>query len=366
MKGFIVVHGTSQDSTSATETTVQLAKAARAAGHHVVEIGGPGSTERAILRALKLNPELAEPSRIEDIGIPLDHVWQLAAGTATGAGLDDIVDDIKAAAMKMVKAGVTSINLVGFSRGAVSLALALQRIGEEMGPAVRLAVPVNVCLMDPVPGPYLVPKQVKIPSFVDRLLLLVSKHEGRPGFRHLDLVVSPEVQFKGDLVMGVHGDIGGSTQSAMTALIKDEVAQFVDVPALRVSPQQRLELAMKIIADPRPYTFHSLAQMMVRRAIGWSGHEGAPDVIELPSARTVEDLDLVCFLDDEEERHQFVPRPIARMAPPPAVPADIRVFAPARPSRNPANQVIYPPTYPIRPSPRMLANLKRGLRLFPK
>lgn len=365
MKGFIVVHGTSQDIMSTTETTVQLAKAAQAAGHQVVQIGGPGSTERAILRGLERDPSTAEYSRIEDIGFPLDYGWDVLAGTATGAGMDGIVNEIRAAALKMLKSGVTSINLVGFSRGAVSLALALQRIGEEMG-TVQLPVPIKVCLMDPVPGPYLVPKTIKIPSFVDSMLLLISKHEGRPGFRHLDLIVSPEVKFRADLVMGVHGDIGGSTQSAMTTLIKDEVSQFVGLAALRLSPEQRFERTLQIIANPRPYTFHSFAQMMARRAIGWSGFEGAPDTIELPSAHAVEDLELIHFPHDDDESRQFLRREIRRAQQPPTFPMIPQVTVPARPIVNQTHQVIYPPSYFMRPTPRLWANVQRGLRMFPK
>jgi hypothetical protein len=72
MRGLIVVHGTSQDITSINETTVHITRAARAAGHMVVNIGGPGSTERSIIRGIMRDPLRLEPAPIDEIGFPLD------------------------------------------------------------------------------------------------------------------------------------------------------------------------------------------------------------------------------------------------------------------------------------------------------
>jgi hypothetical protein len=350
-----------------------------------VEIGGPGSTERSILRGLKRDPFLAQPSSIYDIDLPLDHLWDVAAGTFVGSGIDDIVDEVKVAVLGMVNAGVSSVDLVGFSRGAVSLALALQRIGEELGPTFRTPVPINVCLLDPVPGPYLVPKHVEIPSFVNRLLLFVSKHEGRWGFLNLGLSVSPEVTFRSDLVMGVHGDIGGSTRSAMTILVKDEVAEFLGLPSFRLSLEERVRKTLEIMANPSPYTHPGIMQMWERRALGWSGHEGDPDVIELPSARAMEDLQKYRFPDEEEEAEPLgqhdelewsakkwltnaswprVMKPFKRMQP--VSTPFYRAIVPPRPVRNPVNRIVVPPARIVAAPSECVKAVKRFIRMLPK
>lgn len=332
MKGIIVVHGTSQDITSTNEVTTQIAKAARSAGYFVVDIGGPGSTERSIKRCLKWNPLLEEATSLHEIEFPLDYAWNVVSGTATGSGIDDIIKDIQDAVELMLKQGVTSIDLVGFSRGAVALALALERVQKETKVEIRLPIPLGVCLLDPVPGPYFVPKRVEIPPFVDRLMLLTSKHEGRPGFTHLDISVSSKVKFTGDLLMGVHGDIGGSTQSDMTLLVRDQVAKFVGLPALQLSMEERLLRTLKIIADPSKYVNPGIPQWLSRRAIGWSGHEHHQDVLELPSASSAEELWKLPL-------PPLVQPKVGKLSPRP-----VKLVIPSRPIRDKERRIVFPPS----------------------
>lgn len=385
MKGLIVVHGTSQDITSINETTVHITRAARAAGHLVVNIGGPGSTERSILRGIVRDPLRAEYTPIDEIALPLDYGWDVLAGTATGAGMDDIVADIKRAVREMIEKGVTSIDLLGFSRGAVSLAMALDAIGKELGGRTSLPVPVRVCLLDPVPGPYLVPQEITIPPIVKECMLLTSKHEGRLGFRNLGLSVDPGVRFTGDLVMGVHGDIGGSTQSPLTRLVKDRVAEFLGLPTLRLTPMERYVALMLVILAATEYTNPGWMQRMSRRAIGWSvaGHEGTPGTVELPYASALEQLDRMREIERWREQQAMWERirrnerefeerrrEIMRWREQHARMEELAVVHPERPIRNPHNQIVFPAAaYHARGtavSTRVVKQMTGFLRWLPK
>lgn len=342
MKGLIVVHGTAQDSCSSFETTVKIAKAARAEGYFVIELGGPGSTERAILRGIERNPDLAEYTPIDEIGLPLDYVWDFMSGIASGSGIQDIVRDILAAGLSMQAAGVTSIDLVGFSRGAVAIALALQ---EAESKGVKLpAGSVNACLLDPVPGPFFVPQRLKIPAFVGKCMVLTSKHEGRLGFRNPEITLSEGVRLEADIVMGVHGDIGGSTQSPIAQLAMDQVARFIGLSALRLGYHERLWLATMATLDGPKYTNPGPLQWMSRRGIGWSGtgHEHSFENLEFPSARTGselmraqrQDLDMAFtrFGRDWQPRQPRPPMP------------DFGLVVPASPILDRSNQLRFPPS----------------------
>jgi len=292
-RGVIIVHGTGQDITSRNELTVQLALEAISEGHIVMQLGGPGSTERVIRDSLRNNPLLAEPSPIDEISFPLDYFVDMGSGIALGSGVDRIVEELEEAVLSLLKQGVTEIHLVGFSRGAVSLAIALETIGKKMlKEGIAITVPISVCLLDPVPGPVLIPKHVEIPAFVKELWLMTSKHEGRLGFKHLQLSLAGTTKFRGDMVMGVHGDIGGSTGSTMTRLVKDDVSAFLKLKSRRLTPLERLFMALEITLEPEQYVKPSLQYRMKRRVFGeWSPVGLEPDTLELPSAYLAQEME---------------------------------------------------------------------------
>ena len=61
--GLIVFHGTRQDQMSRAENTVKLFDIASEAGWRVEQLGGPGSTERAMKTVLQADPGAAQYTR---------------------------------------------------------------------------------------------------------------------------------------------------------------------------------------------------------------------------------------------------------------------------------------------------------------
>ncbi len=276
MRGLIFVHGTSQDRTSLNELTVRMAAVARGQSYLTIDIGGPGSTERSVLRMLEFDPEAASPSSFEELSVPLDYAMFVATGTATGRGIDGIVEDVIAKARMMLESGVTRIDIVGFSRGAVAAAMALERIDRILLAPPRIEV--NACLLDPVPGPILVPKLIRLPPWLRRCGVFSSVHESRPGFNILGLVIPPEVELTSVSVIGVHGDIGGSTRSKVHRLVADRVAEFLDLPGFSLDSLARVELIVDAMEDPSPYVLPALPQGVIsrpyaRRSLAWGAHD---------------------------------------------------------------------------------------------
>ena len=86
----VAVHGTSQEITSNDELTVRLVRRLRSRGLPVTEIGGPGSTERSMLRVLALDDTLKEWGLTALDELPsfnLDYVPPVVAGALTGGRL---------------------------------------------------------------------------------------------------------------------------------------------------------------------------------------------------------------------------------------------------------------------------------------
>jgi hypothetical protein len=251
--GLIVFHGTSQDKMSRSENTVKLFDIAKDAGWRVEELGGPGSTERAMKTVLQADPGAGDYTRIEDIGLPLDYAWGLGAGVATGSGVEDNILEAREMLRKLKMEGASSIRMVGFSRGADTIANLLNQLEAER---YDLGLPLSVTLLDPVPGP-LRRKHRKLPAFVDEVQLFTSQHEGRPGFAPLDISVEARTRLDAQVVVGVHGDIGGSTGSGVADLILDDVLRKHKLPR-RLTATDRARLIMSAMEDPTPYVMPSL------------------------------------------------------------------------------------------------------------
>ena len=223
----MVFHGTGQDMGSKNELTVRLVEAAQDEGREVFQLGGPGSTERS----LKAPFGLAQPSSLHEIDIPLDYAYKTLAGVAVGEGIGDIVDEGMEAFMKKINKS-SSIHLIGFSRGAVAIALMLEMAGKHLDKQPGQLPNIRVTLLDPVPGPIGIKQHITLPRCVTELNLLYSKHEGRPGFQHLDISLSRPIRFNSDMNIGVHGDIGGSTQSPLALTNQDRVMKSTGLPGL--------------------------------------------------------------------------------------------------------------------------------------
>jgi hypothetical protein len=251
--GLIVFHGTSQDKMSRAENTVKLFDIAKDAGWRVEELGGPGSTERAMKTVLQADPSAAGYTRIEDIGLPLDYAWGLGAGVATGSGVEDNIREARELLRKLKMEGASNIRMVGFSRGADTIANLLNQLEAER---FDLGLPLSVTLLDPVPGP-LRRKHRKLPAFVDEVQLFASQHEGRPGFAPLDISVDAGTRLDAQVVVGVHGDIGGSTGSGVADLVLDDVLRKHKLPQ-RLTAMDRARLIMSAMEDPTPYVMPSL------------------------------------------------------------------------------------------------------------
>ncbi|QFT22257.1 hypothetical protein FIV02_11815 [Pseudomonas sp. THAF187a] len=248
--GYLIIHGTSQDSASKKETTVQLEDHLRQSGEIVFGIGGPGSSEQAIKLTDKHNIYALESyTPIHEMGLPLDYAMKLASGVTHGSGMSDIVEEAVDAINQMVSLGVTTIRIISFSRGAVAATMTLNEL-DRLGHRILHTVKFEVTLLDPVPGPILVPKTLKIPRWVNKVFLQVSEHESRFGFRHLNLIrESSSTQLLADLSIGVHGHVGGSQEGPLPRLIKDNFVNYMDIPYPRLAPDEYLGLFLDLLED---------------------------------------------------------------------------------------------------------------------
>lgn len=300
MKAIIVVHGTSQDSMSHNENTVKLARAARALGYFVIDIGGPASTERTLKNLLAMDTMNSSSTVDDALGWTALYGIDMMRGIVLGHGVDEIVRDVKDAILACFRLNASSIDIVGFSRGAVAVALGVERIGRELGPNLISPIPINITLLDPVPGPLRIQQSVELPSFVNSVHHLVSKHEGRPGFHHLGLKIPKSVSYRGDLVMGVHGDIGGSTGSGVSRMALSRVAQSVGVGSLVLTPDEMFQITIGAMSGHDSYSNQGVMQFMDRRGLGWSPVDHDPRALILPSFES--QFDLIGRHDREWER----------------------------------------------------------------
>ncbi|WP_353499240.1 hypothetical protein [Vibrio sp. CB1-14] len=241
----ILVQGTCEDRASICNVT-ELDKLAREHCKYYKYIDGIGSTGRTIKMGTYYDNLLSEPYYFDGgsggMGL-VEYALRMSKDAITGYGLRYMVDEIKEYVLKEVPrpvAELLGIKICGFSRGAVAIAQALQELELEHP---GLNIDFTVVLLDPVPGPFL-NKSYQTPKFVKHLHLYKSRDEGRAGFGAADIYLNSMTRFEGYIVNGVHGDIGGSTQSNTSKLILDDVKQILGFPHC-MTPSERLTLAFE-------------------------------------------------------------------------------------------------------------------------
>lgn len=206
----MIFHGTSQDGAKEKENTVKVAKQARAVGRRVIELGGPGSAEVAA----KHNH--VPDQLIHEMHPGLDYLKSLMAGLALGEGVGRIAEEAVDALRPKIEAG-QQVDLIGFSRGAVIATLVMAKLGMIYAdPRKSSPLPcIRLTLLDPVPGPVLIPQFVILAgSLIKNIDITYSKHEGRFGFDQLGLEFHGDPsRVVGNMSVGRHGDVGGSTES---------------------------------------------------------------------------------------------------------------------------------------------------------
>jgi hypothetical protein len=246
----LIAHGTSQDQGSPDELTTRVRTAALAASREVFDIGGPGSVESAF----KLTSQSQDSSL--DIDLPTDVLAAYAAGAILGTGFRENVDEIVELILKLGKKGRKKVHCLGFSRGAVEICLAAEELGKIRERLPRVALPaITLSALDPVPGPFFIPKLVKVPkSVVPEMNLIYSKHEGRPGFDQLQIAYDGP-SLNADIAIGIHGDVGGSTGSSLGCLILDRQLAALGLGGPdRLTLSNRRKLAMDCILNRQDYT----------------------------------------------------------------------------------------------------------------
>lgn len=263
--GHLIIHGTSQDIMSTNETTVRLARHLAESGNKVIEIGGPGSVESA-MRLAQVGREEYTPIHEMDPG--LDYGLGLVSGAAFGTGIEEIVEQGVAALKLLIEQGATSIKIIGFSRGAVASAMICDRLKND---AAMRRVAVTIALLDPVPGPFFVPKTLVIPGWVREVVLLTSRNEGRPGFNHLNVELGGrDTVLLGDTFFGVHGDIGGSTLSPVNTLAMDALVKKLRLPYPVKSDEELEDAFVQTWEDQHRFTAPRGMQSFSPRNFGWS------------------------------------------------------------------------------------------------
>lgn len=263
-KAIIVMHGTSQDIMSLDENTTQFVKKALHKGYEVVDIGGPGSNERIINTQINnQGPGIyTMGNHLEDVGsLGLEMLSANIGGVARGTGVEENIEEAIEAFLAYKKLGYDSIDFVGFSRGAYTIPLVLDQLDQLN---LVEGIDVSAALLDPVPGP-LRKKLHKIPPWVKNLLLLYAQHEGRPGFTQAQYIVSPTTKVNSQVLVGVHGDVGGSTRSPVAKLALNMVeSQFWDDELL--SDEDQFALILEIMLNPQRYTRTSLEHSLSPRS----------------------------------------------------------------------------------------------------
>ncbi|WP_170228874.1 DUF2235 domain-containing protein [Polyangium fumosum] len=245
------------DESSKSEVTNRLASVVGGAGDwRVAHVGGPGSMEAA---GRHIDPTL-DPHEMspEAVGaVAMRGIFRLVAGTAFGYGLKENVRSVNDAVAEHVARGGREVVVVGFSRGAVGVLHWNDfvkanggRVTSSIG-GKRVDVPVTdlhitQVLLDPVPGPGR-SRESTVPAFVNRVMLMQAQDEARPGFENMRVRIDPGVRdVQAAVLPGVHGDIGGSTESVMTRLVTDRAVRFINeesrthVRAALLSPSELL------------------------------------------------------------------------------------------------------------------------------
>ncbi|RMO77624.1 hypothetical protein [Pseudomonas syringae group genomosp. 3] len=284
-EAYIIYHGTSQDWSSDKENTVALARALRAAGKMVIDIGGPGSSERAIKTSIRDDYYLRNkiPHPIDEISFPTDIGINILSGIIRGKGIYDSVSEGVEAFEELLANGFCTIKIIGFSRGAVAAAMLLTQL-EKTKRISSTPIYVDVALLDPVPGPFTVPTSLTIPGWVRKVYVQFSEHESRLGFQALDVsFASDKTKVIIDTSIGVHGDIGGSTQSSVSKLNLDMLKRHMDLPLARLSPENFVELFSLSLYESESYSNPGFRDE-IRRGQGMSRRPGGGLLEGLASA----------------------------------------------------------------------------------
>jgi hypothetical protein len=283
---YVFVGGTSQDLNSPNEHTTQLFNEISAVGANCTHIDGAGSGRRARNEsqlALAQYPFGIPP--IDEIGHALDIPFNKTVGVLLGTGTDKIVLQVMEAVANVISQGAEEVVLVGFSRGAVAVAMALDECARRQ---IKLHVRIRVALLDPVPGPMFLPKEITIPAFVSEIFLLVAHDERRFGFEHLHVKCeSDATRLTAEMWSGVHGDIGGSTQSSTSRLIKDRIIEVMKLPLALLPDPQWLPIAFKALLDSPGIISQSLTISHKLRNFGHNDQSLLPpNTVTFPSLGT--------------------------------------------------------------------------------
>lgn len=200
--------GTSQDLSSEHELITKIYNVGKQNQLDLQFIDGPGSVGRSL--------QYNQPSSIEDMGPGLDYGYNLVSGVVSGNGFSEgVAEGVDAMMSRISSSG--PIYLVGFSRGAVTIMQVLKEVAKHV--SIHELPEIHIKLLDPVSGPFVIPGSFVIPNIVTSASLYVSKHEGRLGFAQTGISFEGPVNFTSEMCIGVHGDIGGSCQSAISDLI---------------------------------------------------------------------------------------------------------------------------------------------------
>ncbi|MCP8466998.1 DUF2235 domain-containing protein [Pseudomonas sp. ZM23] len=219
---YLIFDGTGQNAASGNEHTVRLARELEAAGLPVETIAGPGTSDTVIRKAKKTDFDLARGELYppaHEIPFHFDIIRDTLAGNFFGDGVYENVDEGVEKFKDLQKLGVTEVVMVGFSRGAVTAVLVARKLAELGVVVPGDNIRIKMFLLDPVPGPKLVAgNTLEIPKIVSYCYNQRSVHESRPFFDALNLTVEDEfaTTLDPDYSIGVHGDVGGSTQSPVS------------------------------------------------------------------------------------------------------------------------------------------------------
>jgi hypothetical protein len=212
-----------------------------------------------------------------------------AFGTGWGANVDHAVSVVKALRKKP-----DAINLIGWSRGAITCHMIANALHGDADTSLR-QIPVNIFAVDPVPGGRFGAHgrdKVDVAGNVARYRGVFAIHDRKLGFRAA--VVSRKDAGDRDIVFyampGVHDTVvqGATGLVAVAALVEHLAVEFLEANGsafgsgvIRMSPQEICEnyaIAMKTMAD-----YEALAgQGALNMFLGLLGYAPAPHRQALP------------------------------------------------------------------------------------
>jgi hypothetical protein len=224
----------------------------------------------------------------------LDYAKSLIGGVISGEGTDRTVLEAIDLLRPLLESG-QDIDLIGFSRGAVTATLVAAHLGQFYAdPRQRTARGrIRLTLLDPVPGPLFIQKSITLKSSLVRsVYIAVSKHEGRPGFAQLALGFDGDSSaMAGEMSIGGHPDIGGSNGSQLS---KTHLRTVLKMHALTgpdlMTDAAFLNASFDGLTNPQKYT--DRLKWLTRR-FGHDDAEWSPTMradMEFPSASTARRL----------------------------------------------------------------------------